>query len=125
MPTELIRRVERYFAAVDSKDLEATLAFFAPDSVFTIATFDQEHRGRDTQIRGVFERLFARYERVWHGNFEHVVQAPHRIASRFDVQNWTHDGQTYRKHNANFFFLREDNLFDTVHVYMSGDNALR
>ena len=31
--------------------------------------------------------------------------------------------KTYRKHNANFFTLREDNLFDTVHVYMSGDNA--
>lgn len=123
MQLDLITKVERYFAAVDRKDLEATLAFFTPDALFTIATFDLKNSGRDEQIRNMFERLFERYDRIWHGNFEHVVEAPHRIATRFDVENQTHEGQTYRKCNANFFYLREAQ-FSTVHVYMSGENAL-
>lgn len=123
MRDELIHTVEGYFAAVDRKDVEATLAFFTPDASFTIATYAQENVGRDTQIRAMFERLFARYERVWHGNFEHIVQSPDAVASRFDVQNWTPDGQTHRKHNSNFFFLR-DGKFSRVFVYMSGDNSL-
>ena len=124
MQADLVRMVESYFAAVDRKDVEGTLAFFVPDASFTIATFDVAYRGRDSEVRGMFERLFGRYERIWHGNFEHVVEAPGRIATRFDVENRTADGQVYRKRNANFFFLQE-NKFSVVHVYMSGDNALR
>lgn len=124
MQLDLVTMVENYFAAVDGKDLTATLAFFAPDAVLTIATFDLENRGRDKQIREMFERLFERYDRIWHGNFEHVVEAPGRIATRFDVENRTYDGQSYRKRNANFFYLQEAH-FSVVHVYMSGDNALR
>jgi len=37
----------------------------------------------------MFERLNTRYARVWHGDFDHVVQAPQRIASRFRVENHT------------------------------------
>lgn len=123
-PQDMVRLVERYFAAVDRKDIDGTLAVFTPDAEFTIATFDTVYRGRDGGIRGMFERLFARYDGVWHGNFRHVVEPPHRIASRFDVENRTADGQVSRKHNANFFVLR-DGLFSEVAVYMSGDNSLR
>jgi ketosteroid isomerase-like protein len=124
MQPDLAHMVERYFAAVDRKDMDGTLFFFVPDATFTVATFAAEHRGRDSEVRAMFERLFGRYERIWHGNFEHVVEAPGRIATRFDVENHTWDGQTYRKHNANFFFLRAGK-FSAVHVYMSGDNALK
>lgn len=124
MEQQLTRMVEDYFSAVDRMDLEGTLSFFVPDATFTVATFDAEHRGRDGQVRSMFERLFARYEYIWHGNFEHVVQVPGRIATRFDVENRTADGQTYRKHNANFFFLQQGK-FSVVHVYMSGNNALQ
>lgn len=124
MDSTLQARVEAYFAVVDRKDLAATLAFFTPDAAFTIATFDVAYRGRDSGLAGMFERLFARYDGVWHGNFDHVVQAPQRIATRFDVENRTFDGQVIRKHNCNFFRLDGDR-FCEVFVYMSGDNALR
>ena len=114
---------ERYFAAVDRMDLQATLACFAPDAHFTIATFNTVYTGRDTELRAMFERLNSRYARVWHGNFDHVVQAPERIACRFRVENTTHDGQLLVKNNCNFFRLRGD-VFDEVFVYMSGDNSL-
>jgi hypothetical protein len=120
----LIARVEGYFAAVDRKDPGATLSFLAPDAVFTIATFDTVYCGRDTEIAGMFERLFARYTRIWHGGFDHVVQPPDRIATRFRVENETAQRQKIIKSNCNFFRCR-DGLFDEVFVYMSGDNALR
>ncbi len=114
---------ERYFAAVDRMDLQATLDCFTADARFTIATYNTVYTGRDTGIRTMFERLFARYARVWHGDFDHVVQLPDRIASRFRVENTTFDGQLLVKNNCNFFTLRGDQ-FEEVFVYMSGDNSL-
>ncbi|GDX56524.1 hypothetical protein LBMAG30_06870 [Comamonadaceae bacterium] len=114
---------EHYFAAVDRMDLAATLACFTPDARFTIATYSTLYQGRDTEIRAMFERLNARYAQVWHGDFDHVVQWPNRIASRFRVENITHGGDKLVKHNCNFFRLRGA-LFEEVFVYMSGDNSL-
>lgn len=120
---QLVALVERYFAAVDRMDLAATLACFTPDARLTIATFDTPYAGRDTAITGMYQRLFARYASVWHGDFDHLPQPPLRIASRFTVRNVTHDGKTTVKHNCNFFRLRGE-LFDEVFIYMSGDNSL-
>lgn len=119
----LVRLAETYFDAVDRMDLAGTLACFTPDACFTIATYNTVYRGRDTEIRGMFERLNTRYAKVWHGNFDHVVQGPERIASRFRVENLGFDQQTLVKNNCNFFRLRGD-LFEEVFVYMSGDNSL-
>lgn len=120
----LIARVEDYFSAVDRKDLAGALAFFAEDATVTIATFDLVYRGRETSLRGMFERLFMRYEAVWHGNFDHVAEPPHRIATRFKVRNTSATGQQWNKHNCNLFRLRDDGLFQDVQIFMSGDNAL-
>lgn len=116
--------VEHYFAAVDRMDLSATLACFSTGATVTIATFDVVYRGRDDAIRGMYERLFARYASVWHGDFDHVVDAPGRIASQFTVRNRSHDGVMSVKHNCNFFQVR-GGLIDTMAVYMSGDNSLQ
>jgi ketosteroid isomerase-like protein len=118
-----IAQVEAYFAAVDRKDLAATLAFFASDASFTIATFQTTFRGRDTEIAGVFERLFKRYDSIYHGDFDHFVVSQDRIASRFEVRNGLAGQPTVHKNNANFFKLK-DGLFQEVFVYMSGDNSL-
>lgn len=123
----LICLVERYFAAVDRMDLDGTLECFTPGATFTIATYDTVHRGRDEGIRTMFERLNARYSKVWHGDFDHVVQPPLRIASRFRVENTLADGSVRVKHNCNFFRLDVSGgqpRFDQVFVYMSGDNSL-
>ena len=114
---------ERYFAAVDRMDLAATLACFTPDARFTIATFNTPYLGRDTEIKSMFERLFARYASVWHGDFDHVVQQPDRIASRFTVRNVDFQQQTWVKNNCNFF-RASGGLFTEVFVYMSGENSL-
>jgi ketosteroid isomerase-like protein len=119
----LVHLAEAYFAAVDRMDVAATLACFAPDARFTIATYNTVYQGRDGELRGMYERLNTRYAKVWHGDFDHVVEGPERIASRFRVENLTFEGQTLVKNNCNFFRLRGD-LFSDVFVYMSGDNSL-
>ena len=122
--SELIALAERYFAAVDRMDVVATLACFAPDARFSIATYSNVYQGRDTEIADMFKRLNERYAKVWHGDFDHVTDVPaQRIASRFRVENITHEGQKLVKNNCNFFRL-QDGLFAEVFVYMSGDNSL-
>jgi ketosteroid isomerase-like protein len=118
-----IALVRHYFACVDRKDLDGTLGCFVPDATFTIETYDTVYRGRDTEIRGMFERLFDRYAGIWHGDFAFVVEPPSGIACRFRVRNVAADGREWHKNNCNFFRLRGDR-FDDVHVYMSGDNSL-
>ena len=122
--SELIALAERYFAAVDRMDVVATLTCFTPDARFTIATYNTLYQGRDTEIAGMFKRLNERYAKVWHGDFDHVTDVPaQRIASRFRVENITHEGQKLVKNNCNFFRV-QDGLFAEVFVYMSGDNSL-
>ena len=122
--SELIALAERYFAAVDRMDKAATLACFASDARFSIATYSNVYLGRDTEIAGMFERLNGRYAKVWHGDFDHVTDVPkQRIASRFRVENITHEGQKLVKNNCNFFRV-QDGFFTEVFVYMSGDNSL-
>lgn len=122
--SHLVKLAETYFAAVDRMDIAATLQCFAPDARFTIATFNTIYAGRDTEMRAMFERLFARYAKVWHGDFDHVVGGPDRIASRFQVRNTGFDGQLSSKNNCNFFRMRGE-VFDEVFVYMSDENSLR
>jgi len=122
---EMIALVERYFAAVDAKDLEGALGTLAADCRFTIETDDLTHDGRDAAIRGMFERLFGRWSQIWHGNFRHVADPDGgRIASQFDVRNTAADGSVHTKRNCNFFTLR-DGRFTAISVYMSGENTLR
>jgi ketosteroid isomerase-like protein len=121
---QLIALVETYFAAVDRKDVAGTLACFTPSARFGIANHGVFYDGRDTEVRGMYERLNERYAQVWHGDFTHTVDvAAQRIASRFRVENVNHQGEKLVKNNCNFFELK-DGLFAAVFVYMTGENSL-
>lgn len=121
--SELVTLANRYFSAVDAKNLTGTLACLTEDVTFIVATYDIVYRGRDGEVREMFVRLFERYAGIWHGDFDHIVEPPSRIASRFEVRNTSIDGKLWRKSNSNFFRVR-DGVFDLIHVYMSGDNSL-
>ena len=121
---ELIALVERYFAAVDAKDVDATLAVLAPDCSITVETAGVRHCGRDTEIRGMFERLFGHFESFWHGDFNHVVDdEAGTVASQFLVRNLAADGTRQEKHNCNFFWVKNGQI-SAVSVYMTGVNTL-
>ena len=122
---QLVALVESYFAAVDRKDVEGTLECFASNARFSIANHGIFYDGRVIQIRGMYERLNERYAKVWHGDFTHTVDvASQRIASRFRVENTTHQGEKLVKNNCNFFELNEG-FFTAVYVYMTGENSLQ
>ncbi|MGA1598168.1 MAG: nuclear transport factor 2 family protein [bacterium] len=121
---ELIALVEEYFAGVDAMDWERIQKTLAPECIIRIRTHNITHSGRDIAIRKMFEGLFARYPKVWHGDFRHLPQAElQRIASQFQVINTLPDGTLRTKDNCNFFTVREG-IFSKIDIYMSGENTL-
>ena len=115
---------KRYFDGVDNKNLAQVLNCFAPDATLTEVTSNTVHRGRDA-IAAMFEKLFADFSHIWHGNFVHVADPEsNAICSQFTVLITPRGGSELRYENCNRFYLN-DRLFQTVYVYMSGDNLLK
>jgi ketosteroid isomerase-like protein len=116
---------KRYFDGVDNKRLDQVLDCFTPDAVLTEVTSNTVHDGRDTAIRSMFERLFADFSDIWHGNFVHTADpATNAICSQFTVLITPNGGSELRYENCNRFYLDGDK-FHRVFVYMSGDNLLK
>lgn len=116
---------KRYFDGVDNKRLEQVLDCFTADAVLTEVTSNTVHTGRDTAIRAMFEKLFADFSGIWHGNFVHTADpAAGAICSQFTVLITPNGGSELRYENCNRFYLDGDR-FSRVFVYMSGDNLLR
>ena len=120
---ELINLVRTYFAGVDGEDLEKIFSTFTEDCRFSVETHGVELRGRDA-ISGMFERLWSNHATVRHNNFRFIVDPTHgNISVQFRVTNTFDNGDQVYKSNCNFFTTR-DGLFDTVAVYMAGENTL-
>jgi ketosteroid isomerase-like protein len=112
-----------YFANVDAKNIEATLACFNDEALFTIQTSFTRHAGK-AAIRRMFEDFFAGYANIVHKDFIVTVDEAHgRIAACFEAVLDGHDGSVTRLHNTNVWRVR-DGRFQEVHVYMSGANVL-
>lgn len=116
---------KRYFDAVDNKQLDRVLDCFTDDAILTEVTSMTVHRGRDSGIRAMFQKLFADFESIWHGNFVHAADPQsNSICSQFTVLITPNDDTELRYENANRFYL-EGSRFHRVYVYMSGDNLLK
>lgn len=115
--------IDRYFAAVDRKDIEAALACFHDEALFTVQTSSTRHAGKPT-IRRMFEDFFGAYATIVHRDFTCTVDAAHgRIAASFQAVLTGDDGTVTRLANTNFWRVREGR-FQEVYVYMSGANVL-
>jgi ketosteroid isomerase-like protein len=122
----LVNLVERYFSCVDNNDLDGVLDCFTEDAVLTIRSAHSTHSGRDTELRRMYEELFATYKpRMRHIHFTHVADpANARISSQFTVELTDTGGNEVTLTNCNFFYL-EGLRFHRVFVYMSdGENVL-
>ena len=114
---------QRYFASVDRKDIEATLACFHDEALFCVQTAFTRHSGK-AEIRRMFEDFFAGYQTIVHKDFTCTVDAKNgRIAASFEAVLTGHDGSVTRLNNTNFWRVR-DGKFQEVYVYMSGQNPL-
>lgn len=117
-------QVLAYFRAVDEENLDALLALLSPDCLFTVATHQVRLSGA-AEISGMFRRLWAHHDWVRHDQFRFVTDASAgRVAVQFQVTNQLPDGTQVFKSNCNFFTLDDAGLFDSVAVYMAGENTL-
>jgi ketosteroid isomerase-like protein len=115
---------QKYFAAVDRKDLKATLECFCEDAVFTIQSSFTVHEGRDTGIKKMFETFFTGYKTIIHKDFVHVLDPQQdRCAAQFNVVLVDNAGNTINLSNCNVHYF-ENGKFKRVYVYMSGPNVL-
>ena len=111
--------VTRYFANIDRKDLDATLACFHDTALFTVQTSFAFHEGKES-IRRMFADLFARYSSIQHRDFNCTVDAKNgRIAANYITELVSGDGARLSYSNTNFWRVREDR-FQEVYVYVSG-----
>ncbi len=115
--------LQRYFARVDAKDLDAVLACFHDEALFTVQTSFTRHAGKPA-IERMFREFFGAYETIVHRDFVCTVDpANGRLAASFEADLTAADGQVTRLSNTNFWRVR-DGLFQEVYVYMSGANVL-
>ena len=121
---ELIDLATRqYFASVDAKDIEATLACFHDEALFCVQTAFARHSGK-AELRRMFEDFFGAWQTIVHRDFTCTVdEANGRIVACFEAMLTAHDGSVTRLANTNFWRIR-DGKFQEVTVYMSGENPL-
>ncbi len=115
--------ITRYFGNVDRKNLDAALACFHDNAMFTIQTAFTVHAGKDA-IRRMFVDFFRNYDTIIHRDFTCTVDDRNgRIAASFVADLVDPQGRRIELHNTNFWRVREDR-FQEVYVYMSGANPL-
>ena len=115
--------IQSYFANVDRKDMEATLACFHDEAIFTVQTSFTVHAGKPA-LRKMFQTFFDSYVKIVHRDFTCTVDEKHgRIAASFIAEMTEADGNVITLHNTNFWRIRGEK-FQEVYVYMSGANVL-
>jgi len=119
--------LNKYFARVDAKDIEAVLDCFHDTALFCIQTAFTRHSGK-AEIRRMFENFFNAYETIIHRDFICTVDEAHgRIAACFTAELHDASGRVTLLENTNFWRLRPGDggtKFQEVYVYMSGANVL-
>lgn len=119
----LIDLVRAYFSGVDGENIDQIFSTLTRDCRFSVETHDVELIGH-AEIRGMFDRLWSKHLAVRHDNLRFVVDpSVGKISAQFRVVNTFNNGKKVYKSNCNFFTTR-DKRFDTVAVYMAGENTL-
>lgn len=122
---QLIELVEkRYFNVMDEGRLDDTLECLAPACVWHIYPAGTVLSGRDGEIRDAFADAMARYETMWHGNFEWTIdEAAQRVAASFDVRLVDKAGKETELSNVKLFQV-EDGRFTRLDLYFSTTEAI-
>jgi ketosteroid isomerase-like protein len=115
--------INKYFANVDAKNMDATLACFNDEALFCVQTAFTRHAGK-AEIGRMFEDFFGGYKTIVHKDFTCTVDEKNgRISACFEAELTGDDGSVTRLFNTNFWRVR-DGKFQEVYVYMSGANPL-
>lgn len=113
-----------YFAAVDAKDLDASLAYFADDATFTIQSAHTTYAGKD-EIAGMFRGFFADFSKIVHNPRNITVDdAAQRVASEQVCPHVANDGTVVALTTVNLYDVGPDGRFTRVMLWIDGDSPL-
>ena len=114
-----------YFDAVDAKDMEGALSFFAPDATFTIQSAHVTFEGHDG-IRSMFENFFGDYSHIEHNITNLVVdEAEGKASTEQSCPHVKTGGELDHVITCNFFSFDEVGKFKRVIVWIDGVSPLR
>ena len=115
--------LNKYFAQVDAKNLDAVLDCFHDNAMITVQTAFTTHVGKEG-IKRMFVDFMDSHKTIIHRDFTCTVdQNNGRTAASFTAELEDHDGGTVLLENTNFWRIRDDK-FQEVYIYMSGANPL-
>ena len=115
--------LNKYFAHVDAKNLDAVLDCFHDNAMITVQSAFTTHAGKE-EIKRMFVDFMESYKTIIHRDFTCTVdQKNGRIAACFTAELEDHDGGKVLLENTNFWRIRDDK-FQEVYIYMSGANPL-
>ena len=114
-----------YFDAVDRKDMEGALAFFADEATFTIQSAHVTFEGREG-IRSMFENFFGDYSHIEHNITNIVVdETEGRASTEQSCPHVKTDGTLDHVTTCNFFSFDDAGKFTRVIVWIDGVSPLR
>ena len=113
-----------YFAAVDAKDLDRSLSFFADDATFTIQSAGVIFTGRE-EIAGMFRGFFGDYQTISH-NITNIVidETAGKSATEQTCPHVKLDGSPDTLTTCNFFTFAPNGTFQRVIIWIDGANPL-
>ena len=115
--------INKYFANVDKKNLDAVLDCFHDTAMITIQTAFTTHAGIQN-IKRMFIDFMGAYETIIHRDFTCTVDEMNgRITACFTAELISADGRKTLLQNTNFWRVRGEK-FQEVYIYMSGANPL-
>jgi len=116
---------DRYFKAVDAKDVDAILSHFADDCVLTVQTDHAVFTGAD-EIRRMFTDFCDASVSIFH-EIKNIVVEPetHKVATEQSYIGELRDGTKNDMHNCNFFDIDAEGKFSRVIIWMAGTNPLK
>ncbi|KNG89006.1 hypothetical protein ANOM_002397 [Aspergillus nomiae NRRL 13137] len=114
-----------YFKAVDAKDLDAVLSYFAPDATFTIETAHVTATGPD-EIRRVFTDFLNNTKHMRHDITSLMADETNgKVATEHHYTAEQLDGSKNDINNCNFFDVGADGKFTRVVVFMAGASPMK
>ena len=115
--------INKYFANVDKKELDAVLDCFHDNAIITIQTAFMTHAGKEN-IKRMFIDFMGAYDTIIHRDFTCTVDETNgRITASFFAELTEANGNKILLENTNFWRVRDDK-FQEVYIYMSGENPL-
>ena len=115
--------INKYFASVDRKDLDAVLDCFHDNAMITTQTSFTTHAGKEN-IKRMFIDFMSAFDVIVHRDFNCTVDEDNgRISASFVAELTDSEGGKTYLENTNFWRIR-DNKFQEIYVYMSGENVL-